>query len=161
MTEKETAVDFDPVAASRIQFPMFFQMQPVLKILAQRCLFDGKVTSEVLPQLEVVYIYCAKAQRYFIWCTIEMERRYNEHLKLGHNVRPIRFLEIEVREFGDLLSILIMTPIKCLSRFTGTTLRNSLPSLSKQLVLGFRCRYPCIASRSTYHYVLPGDVFNV
>jgi hypothetical protein len=33
---------------------MFFRMQPVLKILVQTCLFDGKVTSEVLPQLEVV-----------------------------------------------------------------------------------------------------------
>jgi hypothetical protein len=47
ITEKETAVNFDPVASSRTKFPMFFQMQPVLKILAQMCLFDGKVTSEV------------------------------------------------------------------------------------------------------------------
>ena len=95
MTEDETAVNFDPVAAARTEFPMFFQMQPVLKILAQTCLFDEKVTSKVLPQLEVVHLYCAKAQWYCLWGMIETERQYNEHLKLGHKVRPIRFLEIK------------------------------------------------------------------
>jgi len=95
MTEEETAVNFDPVAAARTETPMFFQMQPVLKILAQTCLFDEKVTSDVLPQLEVVHLFCAKAQWYCIWGMIETERQYKEHLNLGHKVRPIRFLEIE------------------------------------------------------------------
>ena len=34
MTEEESAVNFDPVAAARTEFPMFFQIQPVLKALA-------------------------------------------------------------------------------------------------------------------------------
>ena len=95
MTPEETAVNFDPVAALRTEFPMFFQMQPVLKVLAQTCLFDEKVASEVLPQLEFVHLYCAKAQWYCVWGMIETERQYKKHLTLGHKVRPIRFLEIE------------------------------------------------------------------
>ncbi|KIM42186.1 hypothetical protein M413DRAFT_26988 [Hebeloma cylindrosporum] len=94
MTEAETALNFDPVAAGRTEFPMFFQMQPVLKIMAQKSLFDEKLTSEVLPHLEVVHIYCPKASWYCLWGMIETERQYNEHLKLEHKVRPIRFLEI-------------------------------------------------------------------
>jgi len=95
MTEEELAVNFDPVAAARTELPMFVQMQPVLKIQSQTCLFDEKMASKVLPQLEVVYIYCAKAPWNCIWAMIETERRYKEHLKLGHQVRPIKFLEIE------------------------------------------------------------------
>ena len=49
MTEEEIAVNFDPVEAARTGFPIFFQMQPVIKVLAQTCLFDDKVTSEFLP----------------------------------------------------------------------------------------------------------------
>jgi len=96
MTEEETAVNFDPVAAARTEFPMFFNpMQPTLKVQAQTCLFDEKLASRVFPQLEVVYIFCAKTPWYCAWGMIETEKQYKEHLKAGHKVRPIRFLEIE------------------------------------------------------------------
>ncbi|KIM42184.1 hypothetical protein M413DRAFT_444643 [Hebeloma cylindrosporum] len=94
MTAEEMAVNFDPIAAARTEFPMFIQMQPVLNMLTQTCLFDEKVTSEVLPKLEIAYLCCAKSPWYCLWGMIETERQYKKHLKLEHKVRPIQFLEI-------------------------------------------------------------------
>lgn len=86
---------FDPVAARRTEFPMFFSpMQPTLKNMAQRVLFDEKLASEVLPMLEVVHIWCTRAQWYCVYGMMETERQYKEHLKLGHKVRHIRFIEL-------------------------------------------------------------------
>jgi hypothetical protein len=90
MTEKE----FDPIAASRTEFPMFFQMQPVLKVQAQKVLFDEKLTREVMPKVDVVHIWCARAQWYCAYGMVETERQYKEHVKEGHEVRPMRFIEI-------------------------------------------------------------------
>ena len=109
MTEEEIAVNFDPVTAMT-ELPMLFQMQPVLKILAQTCLFDEKIMSKILPQLDVVYLYCTKTQWYCLWGMIEVERQYNEHLKLRHKVRPIRFLEIEGRNHFVSLEIYCQYP---------------------------------------------------
>ena len=88
-------LQFDGVAASRTEFPMFFQMQPALKIMGQKVLFDEKLAAEVLPKTEVVHIWCPRSQWYCTYGMIETERQYKEHVKQGHKVRPIRFIEIE------------------------------------------------------------------
>ena len=86
---------FDGVAASRTEFPMFFQMQPALKIMAQKVLFDEKLSGEILPKSEVVHVWCARAQWYCVYGMMETERQHKEHVKQGHMIRPIRFIEIE------------------------------------------------------------------
>jgi hypothetical protein len=86
---------FDGVAASRTEFPMFFPMQPVLNIQAQKVLFDEKQVNEVLPKVEVVHIWCTRTQWYCVYGMMETERQHKECLKQGKKVRPIRFVEIE------------------------------------------------------------------
>jgi pimeloyl-ACP methyl ester carboxylesterase len=95
MTPQEMSFNFDGVAAARTEFPMFFQMQPTLKELAQLVLFNEKHTQEVLPNLQVVYISCMKAQWYCVWGMIETEKQHKENIAQGRMVRPIRFIEIE------------------------------------------------------------------
>lgn len=73
---------------------MFFQMQPALKIMGQKVLFDEKLAAEVLPKLTVDHIWCAKAQWYCVYGMVETERQHKEHLKQGHKVRPMRFIEV-------------------------------------------------------------------
>jgi hypothetical protein len=75
---------------------MYFNpMQPTLKKMAQRVLFDEKLASSVLPMLEVVHIWCPRAQWYCVYGMIETERQFEEHVKQGHKVRPIQFIELE------------------------------------------------------------------
>jgi hypothetical protein len=83
------------MAASRTEFPMFFPMQPTLKTQAQKVLFNEKAAREVLPKTEVVHIWCSRAQWYCVYGMIETERQYKAHVKQGHKVRPIRFIEID------------------------------------------------------------------
>jgi hypothetical protein len=84
---------------------MFFLMQRTLKNMAQKVLFDEKLASEVLPQLEVLYIWCTRAQWYCLYGMIETERQYKEQVKQGRKVRPIRFVKIEgANHFVSLLS---------------------------------------------------------
>jgi hypothetical protein len=73
----------------------FYPMQPTLKDMAQQVLFDEKFACKVLPKLEVVHIWCTRAQWYCVYGMMETERQYNEHVKQGHKVRPIRFIELE------------------------------------------------------------------
>lgn len=70
-------------------------MQPTLNIQGQKVLFDEKAVSEVLPKLEVSYIFCTKAQWYCVYGMIETERQYKENVSKGRKVRPIRFTEIK------------------------------------------------------------------
>jgi len=95
MTPAEMTVNFDATAAARTEFPMFFPMQPTLKKQAQLTLFDEKLTQEVLPKLEVVYILCTKTQWYCAWGMIETEKQHKENIAQGRKVRPIRFIDIE------------------------------------------------------------------
>jgi hypothetical protein len=95
LTPEEMAEMCDFAATRRSEFPMYFPMQPVLKNLGQRSLFDEKLAGEVLPNLEVVLLVCTQGPWYCAWGMIETERQHKEHLKQGHKVRPIRFIEIE------------------------------------------------------------------
>ena len=129
---------FDPVAATRTEFPMFFNpMQPTLKNMAQRVLFDEKLASSILPKLEVVYIWCQRAQWYCVYGMIETERQYKEHVEQGHRVRPIRFIELEgANHFVSVaLSLaLVVTYFGTFFRFTGMTQKTSGlgPSMSSR-----------------------------
>jgi len=95
MTEEEINVQFDATASSRSDFPLFTQMKPTLKIVTQKVLFDEKLASEILPRSQFVYISCTRSVWYCVYAMFETERRHKEHLKQGHKVRPIRFMEIE------------------------------------------------------------------
>jgi len=96
MTPAEIAISIDGPAAARSELPMFVPpMQPTLKIQAQRALFDEKQVSEVLPKLDIGHIVCTSTNWYCAWGMVETERQYKEHIKQGHKVRPIRFVEIE------------------------------------------------------------------
>lgn len=70
-------------------------MQPTLNIQAQKVLFDEKLACEVLPKTQVVHVWCTRAQWYCVYGMVETERQYKEHVKQGHKVRPIRFIEMD------------------------------------------------------------------
>lgn len=74
--------------------PMFVQMQPALNVQLKRVLFEEKTVTEVIPQVEVSFIFCSRAIWYCIWGLIETERIYKELVAQGRKVRPIRFIEI-------------------------------------------------------------------
>lgn len=78
---------------------MFFQMQPALKIMAQQALFNEQLAAEVLPSVTVDHIWCKNAQWYCAYGMIETERQHNEHVKHGHKIRPIRFIEATGNHF--------------------------------------------------------------
>ncbi|KAF8222533.1 hypothetical protein L208DRAFT_1413236 [Tricholoma matsutake] len=94
-TAEEVENIFDIVAASRSELSMFYPMQPVIKTMAQRFLFDEKLVNEVLPKLDVAVMWCTRAQWYSVYGMIETERQYKENVKQGYKVRPIRFIELE------------------------------------------------------------------
>jgi hypothetical protein len=81
------------------------QMQPVLKIQTQNALFDERNSSDVVPNLQVVHIYCEKAPWHCIWAYLETERQFKEHTRQGHKVRPIRF--IGMKEANHFVSLVI------------------------------------------------------
>jgi len=94
MSPEEMAVNFDGLAGERTEGPMFFPMQPTLKLQLKKVLFDEKAVSEVLPKIEVSHIVCARAIWYCAWGMIETERIYKEHVAQGRKTRPMRFIEI-------------------------------------------------------------------
>lgn len=73
---------------------MFVEIQPALKVQLQRVLFEEKIVKEVLPQIQVSYILCARPNWYCPRGMIKTERIYKEHIAQGRKVRPIRFIEI-------------------------------------------------------------------
>lgn len=95
MTPEEYTKNFDGIAASRCEFPMYFPMQPVLKEQAEKALFDEETVSRVLPRVKVVLQTCTSANWYCAYGFIETERRYKEYVAKGVKVRPIQFQEIE------------------------------------------------------------------
>ena len=70
-------------------------MQPVLEIQAQKAFFDEKIASEILPDLQVVHMFCNRAPWYCVWGFFETERQFEEYVRQGHKGRPIRFIEIK------------------------------------------------------------------
>lgn len=82
-------------AAERADFPLSFAMQPTLALQTQKVLFDEQVAKEVLPKLEVVYIFCTRSPWTSVWGMIETERLYKNNVAQGRKVRPIRFIQIE------------------------------------------------------------------
>lgn len=100
MTEEEMKVNFDGPAAARSEGPMFFQMQPALKIMAQAALFNEKLAQEILPKVTVDHVWCNEAQWYCVYGMIETERQYKEHVAKGNKVRPIRFIEVKGNHFA-------------------------------------------------------------
>ncbi|TFK45298.1 hypothetical protein OE88DRAFT_1715420 [Heliocybe sulcata] len=95
MTAEEYAKNFDGLAASRCEFPMYFPMQPVLRVQAGKALWDEEAVRTVLPRVEVALLTCTAANWYCVYGFIETEKRYKEYLAKGAEVRPIRFIEIE------------------------------------------------------------------
>lgn len=127
MTPQEMSVNFDGAAAARTEFPMFFPMQPTLKKQAQSVLFNEKHAQEVLPDLEVVYIFCTQTQWYCAWGMVETEKQYKENIAQGKKVRPIRFIGIEganhfVSRFSWRLGGFFF--VNCCRRFIGTIRKN-------------------------------------
>ncbi|KDQ53365.1 hypothetical protein JAAARDRAFT_183320 [Jaapia argillacea MUCL 33604] len=94
MTEDETAVNFDPAAAARTEFPMFFPMQPALNAQGQRALFNEELAKTYLPNVEIVFIWCDKANWYCSYGMIETKRQYKQNIAEGKELRPIRFIRI-------------------------------------------------------------------
>jgi hypothetical protein len=117
---------FDPIAATR-EFPMLSLMQPTLKGMAQKILFDEKRASEVLPKLEVIHMWCPRSTWYCVYGMIETERQYKEHIEQGHKVRPIRFIELEGANHlvSPVFSVHHHDNLILHCRFTGTIQKTS------------------------------------
>lgn len=91
--------------------------------MAQKALFDEKLSSNILPKLEVIHIWCTRTQWYCVYGMIETERQYKEHVEQGHKVRPIRFIELEganhVVSLFSLALVVTLSDIFLTGRFTG------------------------------------------
>jgi hypothetical protein len=70
-------------------------MQPVLKAQAQSALFNEANATDVLPKLQVVFMWSTRTPWHCAWAFIETEKQLKQHVSQGHKVRPIRFIEIE------------------------------------------------------------------
>ena len=69
-------------------------MQPVLQDQAHRALFDERFAKEILPALELSYIFCTKTNWQSAWAFIETERLHAEAAEHKKEVRHMRFVEI-------------------------------------------------------------------
>jgi hypothetical protein len=95
MTDEDLAVNFDIIAALKSDIPIVLSMLPALEKQTQAVFFDEKLAKEFLPALQVVWIGCPKSQWALEWCKVLMEREFEEHAKQKHQVRSVRFMEIE------------------------------------------------------------------
>ncbi|KAJ7577452.1 Alpha/Beta hydrolase protein [Mycena floridula] len=95
MTPKQREMLFDHIAAERMEFPMFFEMQPELAKQAHRALFDSEVTEKVLPDVEHVTIACTKTNWYCAHGYYELRKQYEAAIELGSKIRKQRFYTIE------------------------------------------------------------------
>ncbi|KDQ53356.1 hypothetical protein JAAARDRAFT_49830 [Jaapia argillacea MUCL 33604] len=94
MTSEEMAANFDPLAATRTEFPMFFPMQPVLNTQSQKALFDEELAKTYLPNVEVVLMWGDKTTWCVMYGMIETTRLHKQNLADGKEIRPIRFIRI-------------------------------------------------------------------
>lgn len=86
----------DGETAALTELPMFTSaMQATLRTMAEKALFDEKLAKDVLPQLEVAYIYCTRSSWYPAFAYLTTKRLYQDHIKSGHTVRPIKFYTID------------------------------------------------------------------
>jgi hypothetical protein len=74
---------------------MLHAIQPTLKIQRQKALFDERLTREVLPRTEIVFIWGNRSAWHSVYGMILIEREYKEYIEQGYRIRPIRFIEIE------------------------------------------------------------------
>lgn len=95
MTDKELAVNFDFDASLKSDVDLFTTMVPALEKQAQAALFDETLAKEYLPDMKITWIACPQTTWTLAWGKVVVERRYEEHVKQNHQIRPIRFTEIE------------------------------------------------------------------
>jgi hypothetical protein len=94
MTPADKAIGFEAMAAVSSEVPMFRQMVPVLRDQAKKTLFDEHATKEVLPRLDVVYMYGLRTHWTCIWGLLEVKREIDEEAKQGRKGRSIRFITL-------------------------------------------------------------------
>ena len=95
ITDKELAVNFDFDASLKSDVDLFTTMVPALEKQAQAALFDETLAKEYLPDMKITWIACPQTTWTLAWGKVVVERRYEEHVKQNHQIRPIRFTEIE------------------------------------------------------------------
>ncbi|KAG6878224.1 hypothetical protein C0992_008439 [Termitomyces sp. T32_za158] len=83
-------------AATRSELPMYAQsMQPTLNDLAQRVLYDGRLTETFFPKVPVTYISATRTNWQCAWGYLKTKGRYEEEVAKGHKVRNMRFFVVE------------------------------------------------------------------
>lgn len=85
----------DASAAATADVGMLYPMQPAIKIRSHKALFDDKVIRAVLPNVELVYLYCTDSFWPSVLTFVEIETQYKEHVSSGRKARPMQFVEMK------------------------------------------------------------------
>jgi hypothetical protein len=123
MTPAEKAASFEIMAAATSEPLMFRHMRPIYRAQTRKAFFDEHAAKEVLPHLELVYIYCTRSHWSCAWGLVELKREIKEEADQGRIGRSIRFTDIPgANHLVSCLSSIYSGNInkKYVTRFTGT-----------------------------------------
>ncbi|KAG6830960.1 hypothetical protein H0H92_013672 [Tricholoma furcatifolium] len=70
-------------------------MQPTLRDLTRRVLYDEKTIQSSFQKVTVTYIGASRSSWHCVWAWLEMKKVYKEYLAEGVKVRPTRFFLVK------------------------------------------------------------------
>ncbi|KIM92127.1 hypothetical protein PILCRDRAFT_810144 [Piloderma croceum F 1598] len=94
MTPAEKAASVEIMAAATSEPFMWRHMRPIYRAQTRKAFFDEHAAKEVLPHLELVYIYCTRTHWSCAWGLVELKREIKEEAEQGRIGRSIRFTDI-------------------------------------------------------------------
>lgn len=95
MTPDDLAVNVDLAAAAKCDFMVLQLFLAIAETQAEAALFNEQLARTILPELQIIWLACKNTPWALAWCKTLMQKKHQELIQQGCQVRPIKFIEIE------------------------------------------------------------------